>query len=228
MTAPFSVIIPTLNAAETLPSTLNALLPGLETGMIRELILSDGGSTDATVKLGEQAGATVLVGSAGRGSQLRRGADIARAEWLLFVHADTHLPPDWVGALGVHIKQQPDNAAVFRLKFRARGPMPRLFAAWANLRSRLFDLPYGDQALLISRRLYDVVGGYPNQPLMEDVAIARKLKARITLLDAAVQTGADRYIKGGWVRRGLRNLWTLARYLWGVSPAELAAMYHKP
>ena len=101
-------------------------------------------------------------------------------------------------------------------------------AGWANLRSRWFGLPYGDQGLLIHRSLYRTVGGYPEQPLMEDVAIARSLgRARLTGLNAVARTGADRYLRDGWLRRGARNLWTLARYFLGASPEALAKAYRK-
>lgn len=226
MTAPFSIIIPTLNAAGSLPETLNALLVGVERGMIAELIISDGGSTDDTCLFADEAGAVTLTGTAGRGGQLARGAEVAKAPWLLFLHADTHLPVEWAGALGVHIATS-DKAACFRLSFRNMDFRGRFTAWFANTRTRLFDLPYGDQALLISRELYDEIGGYPDQPLMEDVAIAERLKGRIVLLDETVSTSPDRYVRTGWLKRGIANLWTLARYKMGVSPHDLAERYHK-
>jgi rSAM/selenodomain-associated transferase 2 len=226
MTAPFSIIIPSLNAEAELPATLNALLPGVERGMIAEVIISDGGSVDATLELANAAGAKVVTGAPGRGGQLRRGAALAKAEWLLFLHADTQLPPNWPGALGTHIASSP-NAAVFRLSFRNADYRGRFTAWFANTRTRLFDLPYGDQGLLISRSLYDQIGGYPDQPLMEDVEIAKALKGRIILLEAAVTTSADRYMRDGWIKRGIANLWTLMRYRMGVPAEALAKRYHK-
>ncbi len=99
-------------------------------------------------------------------------------------------------------------------------------AAWANLRSRL-GLPYGDQGLLLPRALYQSVGGYPDQPLMEDVALARALRGHLLGLDVTVVTSADKYARQGWLRRGARNLWTLIRYFAGVAPAKLAKGYAK-
>ena len=227
MSAPFSIVIPTLNAAAQLPATLNALLPGLEMGMIRDLIVSDGGSSDGTIRIAEHAGAKIVKGAQGRGGQLRRGAEAAKGEWLLFVHADTHLAPDWVGAAATHREAHPNLAAAFRLKFRANGIAPRLVATWANLRSAGLNLPYGDQGLLMSRALYDYSGGYPDQPLMEDVAMARALKGRIRLLDAYAATGADRYERNGWLRQSLRNFDTLTRYSFGADPEDLSKRYNK-
>ena len=101
-------------------------------------------------------------------------------------------------------------------------------AGWANLRSQVFGLPYGDQALLISRRLYGQLGGYDDIPLMEDVALARRLKRkRLVRLDAVATTSADKYRKQGWLRRGRRNLLTLLRYFLGAKPETLAASYRK-
>ncbi len=221
-----SIIMPTRNAADTLPAALNALLPGVEIGLIRDVVISDGGSDDETAKVADAAGAELITGPAGRGGQLARGAIAARGDWLLFLHADTYLSPDWPGAVAAHIQNSTD-AAVFRLSFRAKGIAPLLVSGWANLRTRLFDLPYGDQGLLISRTLYDDIGGYPDQPLMEDVSIARALKGKITMLASVANTSADKYVEQGWVRRGARNLLTLARYFLGADPNDLVRSYQK-
>lgn len=226
-TLKLSIIVPTLNAEADLPETLDALLSGVAAGVLREVIISDGGSDDRSRYLADLAGAEIVTGPPGRGGQLNRGAQAARSDWFLFLHADTHLPPDWVGIVAQHAASS-DKAAAFRLKFRAEG-IPARFTAWfANTRSRVFGLPYGDQGLLISRALYDAVGGYPDQPLMEDVAMAKALRGQLVLLDAEVTTSAARYHRDGWMRRGLRNLWTLARYRLGASPEALARSYHKP
>ncbi len=227
MRAPVSIVIPTLNAAEVLPATLGCLGEGLEAGLIRELILSDGGSTDGTPRLGEEAGAMVVSGPAGRGTQLRRGAEWAGGEWLLFLHADTCLGDGWSAALLDHLRDREEQAGYFRLGFRASGLAPRVVAGWANWRSRAFGLPYGDQGLLISRRLYDRVGGFPDIPLMEDVALAQKLGGRLVELDACAWTSAERYQRDGWLRRGGRNLVTLTRYLMGTDPERLRKSYEK-
>lgn len=225
MRAPLSVIIPTLDAADRLPGCLAALVEGLEAGMIREVIVSDGGSRDATRAIADAAGAQVVTGPASRGGQLRRGAEAAQGRWLLVLHADTVLPEGWTRAARAQMRA--GGAAAFRLSFDAAGVMPVLVAGWANLRSRLFGLPYGDQGLLIPKDLYEAAGGYPNIPLMEDVALARALKRRIALMPAAVTTGADRYARAGWLRRGALNLGTLARYLCGADPHRLAARYRR-
>lgn len=226
MRAPVSIVIPTLNACSEMPATLAALAEGLQAGLIRELVISDGGSQDGIAGLAAEAGAVLIAGPAGRGGQLARGAVRARGDWLLFLHADTHLGPGWAAAVRDHIRRYPDRAGYFRLAFRAEGPAARIVAGWANWRSRRLGLPYGDQGLLLSRRLYDRVGGYPPLPLMEDVALARALgRARLAPMAALAVTSAERYRREGWLRRGLRNLTTLTLYLAGRDPARLVRRY---
>ncbi|MGR3434732.1 MAG: TIGR04283 family arsenosugar biosynthesis glycosyltransferase [Shimia sp.] len=224
MRAPLSVVIPTLDAAAELPACLAALMEGLEAGLIREVVVSDGGSTDATAAIAGAAGAVTITGPASRGGQLRRGVAAARGAWLLVLHADTRLAPGWADVVAARIAQG-GPAGHFRMRFRARGAWPWWVAGWANRRAAWFGLPYGDQGLLVSRADYAVAGGYPDQPLMEDVALARRLRLRP--LDAVATTSADRYLRGGWARRGARNLWTLARYLAGADPERLAAAYRR-
>lgn len=226
MSAQISIVVPTLDAEKVLPACLMSLIEGLHAGLIRELIVSDGGSADATLAIADEAGAVIVRGPASRGGQLRRGVAEARGAWLLVLHADTELAPGWAEAVARHIAQS-EGAAHFRLRFRARGVMPAWVAGWANLRSALFGLPYGDQGLLVSRRDYDRAGGYPDQPLMEDVALVRALAARPTALPCVALTGAERYQRAGWLRRGARNLWTLARYMGGADPARLAESYRR-
>ncbi|TDK49663.1 TIGR04283 family arsenosugar biosynthesis glycosyltransferase [Antarcticimicrobium luteum] len=231
MPAPISVIIPTLDAADELPGCLAALTEGLVAGLIRELVVSDGGSTDATCRLAEAAGAVVVTGSPSRGGQLRRGVAEARGAWLLILHADTQLSPGWAATVAAHLEREGAGPAYFRLRFRARGLRPALVAGWANLRAGLFGLPYGDQGLLLRRADYDRSGGYRDQPLMEDVALvwalARGPGQPLAALPAQALTSAARYQQSGWLRRGARNLWTLLRYAMGADPSALAARYRR-
>lgn len=222
MAAPISVIIPTLNAQADISPCLAALVEGLDTGLIAELVISDGGSTDETALLAEAWGGEIITGPPSRGGQLSRGCVAARGMWYLILHADTVLEPGWSGAVSAHLAQ--NNAAYFKLKFDRGG---RVVAGWANMRARMFGLPYGDQGLLIRRDLYAKVGGYPDQPLMEDVAIVRALRGQLVALDATAVTSAAKYRQQGWLRRGARNLWTLMRYFAGASPEALAKSYQR-
>ncbi|WP_424984454.1 TIGR04283 family arsenosugar biosynthesis glycosyltransferase [Microbulbifer sp. S227A] len=227
MPAEISIVIPTLNAQAHLPACLAALMEGLSAGLIRELIVSDGGSTDATCRIADEAGAVLMTGPASRGGQLSRGIAKARGRWLLVLHADTQLAPGWAAVVEDHLANGQGQSAYFRLAFRARGVMPAWVAGWANLRSRLFGLPYGDQGLLLLRTVHDRVGGYPDQPLMEDVALVRALPRPLVALPVGALTSAERYREAGWLRRGARNLWTLARYFAGADPETLAAAYRR-
>lgn len=225
MRAPISVVIPTLNAAGSLPACLGALGEGLQAGLIRELVISDGGSQDATCAVAEAAGARLVTGPASRGGQIARGIHETEGVWLLILHADTRLAPGWAAEVECHLAKP--GAWHFRLQFDAEGLAPRIVAGWANLRSRVFHLPYGDQALLIDRATLEAAGGYPDLPLMEDVALARRLRGRLRRLDATAITSAEKYRRQGWLRRGTRNLMTLARYFAGADPETLARSYRR-
>ena len=227
MRAPFSIVIPTLNAGDALPATAEALLPGTTAGLVRELIVSDGGSGDATLRVARELGAVIVEGDAGRGAQLVRGVAEASGEWVLLLHADTHLEANWHMVAFEHISQHPEKAGWFRLQFRAQGFGARLVAGGANLRARFLGLPYGDQGLLVSRAVLDQVGGVPELPLMEDVALVRALKGRLRGLDCAALTSAVRYERDGWARRTMRNLGTLVRYFFGASPETLKKRYER-
>lgn len=229
MTAPLSVIIPTLNAADRLGPSLGALADGIFDGLIREVILTDGGSDDGISTVADTVGAKLIVGPKGRGTQLRAGAGAATGDWLLFLHADTVLGAGWGAATRAHIERYADQAGYFRLRFDDDGPMARLTSGWANLRSRIFGLPYGDQGLLISRRLYDSVGGFPDLPLMEDVDLVLRIgRRRMRMLPVSGVTSAERYVRDGWLRRGLRNLITLTLFRLGVPAHRLVKWYARP
>lgn len=225
MTAPVSVVIPTLNAADGLGPCLGALTEGLMRGLVAELVLADGGSSDAIAAVADAAGARLVRAPRGRGAQLAAGAAAARADWLLFLHADTVLGPGWAEAAARHVAGPADRAGWFRLAFDSNHPMARVTAGWANLRARALGLPFGDQGLLIHRTLYASAGGHPAIPLMEDVALARALRGRLMALDATATTSAERYARDGWLRRGARNLSTQALWFAGADPARLARRY---
>lgn len=225
MRAPLSVIIPTLNAQTTLQKCLEALMEGLDAGLIRELIVVDGGSSDGTGAVAQAWGGEVLVSTPSRGGQLRRGAGAAQGDWLLVLHADTVLQPGWADAVRQHITSS-SKAGWFQLQFDADGIAAWIVAGWANVRSRL-GLPYGDQGLLVPRELYAQIGGYPDQPLMEDVAIVRALRGQLSPLAGRAVTSAVKYQRNGWLLQGTRNLWTLVRYFAGQDAKTLAKSYRQ-
>jgi rSAM/selenodomain-associated transferase 2 len=222
-----SVVIPTLNAADRLPATLAAVLRGRAVLDI-DLVVADGGSTDATQAVAEQARARLVSAPRGRGPQLASGGRAAIADWLLFLHADTVPESGWAERVAAFIGSEANRGragyGVFRLD--DAGVSARALERVVSLRCRLLALPYGDQGLLISRDLYDAVGGYRELVLMEDVEIVRRLgRARLVSLPVAMTTSATRYREGGYLRRPVRNLTCLALYFLGVPASRIARFY---
>lgn len=224
MPAPISIVIPTLNAAGSLPATLQSLMEGVQAGLIRELVITDGGSADETLAIADEAGARIVEGAPSRGGQLQRGCDVASADWLMVLHADTVLQAGWSEAVAAHLET--GAPAAFLLQFQAKGFAPGWVAGWANFRSRLFGLPYGDQGLLVPRETYLAAGGYKDQSLMEDVALVQALP-RVQIIPVRAVTSAERYERSGWLSRGGRNLWLVLRYFLGADPEKLARLYRR-
>ena len=217
-----SVIIPALNAAARLPSCL-AALDGRA-----EILIVDGGSSDGTAAIARDHGAKLVTGSKGRGLQLAAGAALASKDWLLFVHGDTVLQPGWSGEAAAFMAQ-PENklrAAVFRFALDDVSPQARRLERLVAWRCRWLALPYGDQGLLISRALYDTIGGFRPLPIMEDVDIVRRIgRDRLVMLRSSAMTSAVRWQREGWWWRSLRNLSCLALYGVGVPPRLVAKAY---
>ena len=225
MPAPFSIIIPTLNSETELCETLRSLFEGIENNLITELIISDGGSTDNTKKIANEVGAVLVEGPCGRGLQISKGIEKSQGDWILILHADTILSLDW----SIKLLQKIDKnfAYYFKLKFKSKSPFARILEYWVQIRSKFLGLPYGDQGLLIHRDLLNNSGGYPKIPLMEDIALARKLKRKTKSLGILAQTSAEKYHKNGWLRQSMINFFLLAQYLLGKDPHQLFKVYYK-
>lgn len=220
-----SVVIPTFNQARELERALQPLVPASMGGLVKQVIVADASSTDDTIALAEAAGCEIVQSEKGRAKQMRAGASVAKGKWLLFLHADTVLRDGWVAEVEAFL-QQPQarkRAAAFRLSFADASPAARRAMQLARLRAQLMRLPYGDQGLLVSRYLYDAIGGYPDIPAMEDVEIIRRIgRQRLTLLETEAVSSAEEHRRGGYDKRAWRNIVLVARYLMGADPVELA------
>jgi rSAM/selenodomain-associated transferase 2 len=218
------VVIPALNEAQALPALLGDLR---DLALVRpvDVFVVDGGSSDGTGERAAAGGARLLHTSRGRANQLNAGAMAGRGDWLLFLHADSRLGREARGAVVAATETEAAvEAAVFRFAIDLPGFWRRLIETGQAIREALSGLAYGDQGLLIRRRLFEEVGGYPNLPLMEDVAMIRAVRrrTRITRLPAPLVTSGRRYRHGGVMRTWLRHTALISLYLMGVSPRRLA------
>jgi rSAM/selenodomain-associated transferase 2 len=220
-----SIVIPTLDEGQNLPGAVMQLADFV---LVHEVIVVDGGSTDETVALAADSGARVIAAPRGRGGQLAQGAASATGKWLLFLHADCRLEPGWKDAVRAFVTAENavTRAGYFDLALADDARAARRLERRVAWRCRVFALPYGDQGLLISRVLYALVGGYKAIPLMEDVDLARRLgPERLRPIGATITASAERYIRGGYWRRSLRNLVCLSLYFLGVPPQRIARLY---
>ena len=220
-----SIVIPTLNEEGTIAGTLRSLQhhpPPVET------IVVDGGSTDGTREAARAAGASVLEASRGRGPQLNRGAEAAEGDLLLFLHADTTLPPDGLTRVRRVLGDTPAVAGTFRLQFDAASPLLH-FYAWCTW-CPWIRLCFGDRGLFTTRPAFEAVGGYPEWPLFEDLELADRLQdhGRFRFLDTAVTTSARRFRRNGVLRQQLQNLYLWTHYVAGTDPDRLAHRYRYP
>jgi len=222
----FSVVVPVLREADL----INALVDNIRVagyGVPLEILVVDGDPAGSTLAALRRDDVIALTAPRGRARQLNAGAAAARGDNLLFLHADTKLPAGAFQA-AANALDGPADAGAFSLAIRSKHPLLRLIAAGATLRSRLFSLPYGDQGHFLRRDLFEALGGYPDIPLMEDVALMQTLAragGRIVVLPLHVVTSARRWQAEGILRTTIRNLTLLTLYGLGVSPRTLARHY---
>ena len=225
MPAPISIIIPTLNSETDLRETLGALFEGIENNLIRELIICDGGSIDKTKLIASEVGAIFVKVSCGRGLQINKGIEKSKGDWILILHADTILSSGW----SVKLLEKIDKnfAYHFKLKFKSKSLFARILEYWAHIRSKFLGLPYGDQGFLIHRDLLDTIKKFPKIPIMEDIALADRLRGKIRPLDILAHTSAENYHKNGWLRQSMINFFIFTQYRLGKDPNQLFKFYYK-
>lgn len=217
-----SVVIPSLNEAERIGETIDAAFAA----GAAEVIVADGGSSDATVAIARDRGARILDGERSRGRQLNRGAEAASHAALVFLHADTLLPDGAAAA----VERALASGVVFggfRIEFREPALRLRFVAFMINSRTRFTRAPWGDQAQFVSRAAFLELGGYPDMPIMEDYELARRMKraGRTTLLPLTVRTSGRRFLQKGVLRTSCLNWVIIASHHLGVSPETLARWY---
>lgn len=219
-----SVIIPTINEEQKISATVGSIVNGAEKV---EVVVVDGGSCDKTVAAAKEAGAKVVQTEAGRARQLNLGADNAKGEILLFLHADTQLPHGFYDLVCQAMARDDIAVGAFGLALDSTQKKLALIAWAANLRSRILGLAYGDQGLFMRAAVFKELGGYPDLLVMEDFAFIRKAKnrGRILTLNASVITSARRWRHLGVIRTTCINQLMVLGFLLGLPDKFLAKLY---
>jgi rSAM/selenodomain-associated transferase 2 len=219
-----SVIVPMLNEATTIASTLHALRRGAPHA---EIIVADGGSVDASVAIARPLCHVLISASRGRASQMNAGARVSHGDALVFVHADTIVPSTFAADIASALSDPAVVGGRFDVQLDARNLPYRVIGAMISLRSRISGTGTGDQAIFVRRDVFDRLGGFPDFELCEDLEFSRRLKraGRVACLRARVTTSARRWSRDGVVRTVIRMWLIRAMYLAGVPPARLKRMY---
>ncbi len=220
-----SIIIPTLNEANVIEETITRLPQSKQV----EIVVVDGGSSDGTDEMARKLGARVLSTAPSKAEQMNAGAAEARGEVLLFLHADTRLPANFEEKVMTAVSRKGFCAGAFTLGIDSEEWGLRFIEWIANWRARFFKMPYGDQALFVSRQLFHEIGGFPDYPIMEDFELIRRLKkkGKIAILPESVQTSPRRWQNLGVFKTWFLNQIILAAYFIGIPPHRLARWYRR-
>ena len=220
-----SIIIPTLNEATVIEDTLTRL-PKSDT---IEIVVVDGGSSDGTAERARKLGARVLSTAPSKAGQMNTGAAKAQGEVLLFLHGDTRLPEQFENKVLTALTRKGVSAGAFTLGIDSNDWGLRFIERVANWRARLFKMPYGDQALFVSRQLFFEIGGFADYPIMEDFEFVRRLKKKgaIAILPESVKTSPRRWQNFGIFKTWLLNQIIVVAYFIGIPPRRLAFWYRR-
>ncbi|OYD89368.1 glycosyltransferase [Nostoc sp. 'Peltigera membranacea cyanobiont' 213] len=223
--AKISIIIAAINEARNIKETIATTQSRLNI----EVILVDGGSQDDTVAIAQSLGVKVISSSPGRAVQMNAGAVASGGEILLFLHADTRLPTGFDEMICTALQQPGTVAGAFNLRIDA----PLLSLRWVELgvkwRSHFCQMPYGDQAIFLTKESFQQIGGFPELPIMEDFELIRRLKTigRIVIISTPVITSARRWLQKGVFKTTLLNQLVIIAYLLGVSPERIRSWYRR-
>lgn len=225
MVAHISVIIPCLNEERNLVE----LLPLLTQHSELEVIVVDGGSIDQSCQIAEDAGCILLNSPKGRGRQMNIGASIAKHRYFLFLHADTRLPEGFIKAMSNALETSGVAGGAFQLSTDVNNPGLSFICFWANMRSKILGLPYGDQAIFTLRSYFDRVDGFPEIEIMEDFIFVRRLAkiGKIVILSEKVITSGRRWKKLGIIRTTFINQLIVLGFILGIHSSRLARIYRK-
>ncbi|QSJ14386.1 TIGR04283 family arsenosugar biosynthesis glycosyltransferase [Nostoc sp. UHCC 0702] len=223
--AKISIIIPTLNEAGNIKEAIATTQPSTNI----EIIVVDGGSQDDTVEIAKSLGVKVISSSPGRASQMNASVVAASGEILLFLHADTRLPTDFDVMVRTALQKPGTVAGAFALRIDA----PLLSLRWVewgvNLRSHFWQMPYGDQAIFLTKEVFQQIGKFPELPIMEDFELMRRLKrtGKIGIIPVPVVTSARRWLQKGVLQTTLLNQIVIIAYLLGASPEQIRSWYRQ-
>ena len=220
-----SIIIPTLNEAGQIEETISRI----PTSEAVEIVVVDGGSSDGTAEKARASGVRVLSTASSKAEQMNAGAAAAHGEVLLFLHADTCLPKQFEKKVLATVIREGVSAGAFTLGIDSQDRGLRFIEQVANWRARIFKMPYGDQALFVSRKLFFEIGGFADYPIMEDFELVRRLKkkGKIVILPDAVKTSPRRWQNFGIFKTWFLNQIIVAAYFIGIPPQRLAFWYRR-
>jgi rSAM/selenodomain-associated transferase 2 len=231
-TATISIIIPTLDEARNIKTAI--LSTGFAIATTKpsrnvEVIVVDGGSQDDTVEIVQSLGVKFISSSPGRAMQMNAGAVAASGDILLFLHADTRLPAGFDAMIPTALQQPRTVAGAFNLRIDASSWGIRLVEWGVNWRSHFLQMPYGDQAIFITKEVFEKIGRFPELPIMEDFELIRRLKSIgiIAIIPTPVVTSARRWLQKGIFQTTLINQIVIIAYLLGVSPERIRSWYRQ-
>jgi rSAM/selenodomain-associated transferase 2 len=223
--AKISIIIPAINEAGNIKKAIATTQANLNI----EVIVVDGGSSDDTVAIAQSLNVKVISSSPGRAMQMNAGAVAASGDILLFLHADTRLPTGFDEMICTALQQPGTVAGAFKLRIDASLLSLRWVEWGVNLRSHFYQMPYGDQAIFLTKAVFQQIGNFPELPIMEDFELMRRLKAkgRIAIISTPVVTSARRWLQKGVFKTTLLNQIVIIAYLLGVSPKQIRRWYRR-
>jgi rSAM/selenodomain-associated transferase 2 len=223
--ARISIIIPTLNEAENIKEAI--VTTQLNTNI--EVIIEDGGSKDDTIEIAQSLSVKVISSSPGRAVQMNAGAVAATGDILLFLHADSRLSVEFDIMVRTALQQPGVVAGAFAVRIDAQLWSLRLVEWGVNWRSRFLQMPYGDQAIFLTKEIFHGIGKFPEIPIMEDFELIRRLRrtGEITIINVPVLTSARRWLKNGVFKTTLINQIIILAYLLGVSPKRIGTWFRQ-